>query len=335
MNTLLIAAIALTPALLFLLGLVYLDSYKLTGLRTVVAVLAAGAAMAGAAFVCNGALVRMTGLDMLTYSRTVAPFVEESLKALVVVYLFRAHRIGFHIDAAILGFAAGAGFAVVENATYMGLLPDATLGTWIVRGLGTALMHGAVTSIVAVLALTVHDVQSRSGPLPYAACLLVAVVLHAAFNQFYLSPLASTIITIVCLPSLLFEILSRGGQRLGQWLGAGFDADAEMLELLNSGRFTDSPLGRYLLSLQGRFTGPVVADILCYVRLNVELALRAKGVLMMRETGFDAPVDEETAAKFQEIDFLERSIGPTGLLAIKPVLHLTRRDLWQMNLLER
>ncbi|MES3003168.1 MAG: PrsW family glutamic-type intramembrane protease [Pseudomonadota bacterium] len=333
MNLVPIAAIALAPALMFLLALVYLDSYKLTSLRVVLAVLGAGAAMAALAYLCNGALIRVTGLDIVAYSRTVAPLVEETLKALIVVALFRTHRVGFHIDAAILGFAAGAGFGVVENAAYMAMTPGANAGTWIVRGLGTALMHGAVTAIVAVTALMVHDSRSRASPLAYVACLLFGVVLHAVFNQFFLSPLLSTVLTILVLPPLLLEILTHGQRRVARWLGAGFDADAQMLELLDSGNFRDSPMGRYLQSLGDRFSGPVVADILCYVRLNLELALRAKGLLMMRETGFDVPVDEETKGKFTEIDYLESSIGTTGLLAVRPMLHLSREDLWQMNLL--
>jgi hypothetical protein len=59
-----------------------------------------------------------------------------------------------------------------------------------------------------------------------------------------------------------------------------------MLELINSGQLSDSPVGRYLHTLKDKFKGPVVADLLCYLRLTTELALRAKGVLMMRESGF-------------------------------------------------
>ena len=44
------------------------------------------------------------------------------------------------------------------------------------------------------------------------------------------------------------------------------------------------------------YRGEVVADMLCYMRLHVELALRAKGVLLMRESGLEAPIDEETRA---------------------------------------
>ena len=64
----------------------------------------------------------------------------------------------------------------------------------------------------------------------------------------------------------------------------------------------------------------MVADLLCYLRLHTELALRAKGMLMMRENGFDVPVDEATRAKFAEMRYLRRSIGRTGLMALQPML---------------
>jgi len=59
---------------------------------------------------------------------------------------------------------------------------------------------------------------------------------------------------------------------VGNWLGTGFDADTEMLGLINSGKLSDSPVGRYLLELKQKFEGPVVADLVCYLRLHTELA---------------------------------------------------------------
>ena len=78
----------------------------------------------------------------------------------------------------------------------------------------------------------------------------------------------------------------------------------------------------------------MVADLLCYLRLYTELALRAKGMLMMRENGFDSPLDERTEAKFAEMRYLEKSIGRTGLLAVRPLLHMSHKDLWQLYMLE-
>ena len=82
-------------------------------------------------------------------------------------------------------------------------------------------------------------------------------------------------------------------------------------------------------------SGEVVADLLCYLRLHVELAMRAKGIMMMRENGFETEVDEDTQAKLVEMKFLEKSIGKTGKLALKPFLQLSRKDLWQIYMLSR
>lgn len=327
------ALVGLLPVLSFLAALLYLDSYKLVKLRAVVAVVACGGAVALACYFINGRLLELLGNDLRTYTRYVAPLLEEALKALVIVVLVRAHRLGFLVDAAIFGFATGAGFALVENAFYLHQAADAGLGTWIVRGFGTAIMHGGTTALFAVMGLAHLE---RAGPAAghaHLAGFAIAVALHSAYNHFFFSPILSTVGILVVLPPLLYAAFARSERALSQWLGKGFDADTEMLALINSGRLSDSPVGRYLHAMKDRFHGPVVADVLCYLRLYTELALRAKGILMMRENGFDLPVDEATRARFAEMRYLEGSIGKTGLLAIEPLLHMSHKDLWQLYML--
>jgi len=106
-----------------------------------------------------------------------------------------------------------------------------------------------------------------------------------------------------------------------------------MLELIDSGSFSDSRVGRYLHELRDKFEGPVVADLLCYLRIYTELALKAKGILIMREAGFDATIDEGTREKFAELRYLEKSIGKTGRLAIQPMLHMSHKELWQLYMI--
>lgn len=325
------ALVGLLPVLCFLAVLLYLDSYKLVRLRTVVMVILAGGCVSGASYLVNILAVQLFDIEYATLTRYIAPLAEELLKGLVIVWLIRTHRIGFLVDAAIFGFAVGAGFAMIENVYYLGLLPDAVLGTWIVRGFGTAIMHGGATAIFAVLGLAMVD--RGAGKLAYLPGFLVAVVLHSAFNHFFLAPILSTLVILVVLPPLMVAVFHVSERALGQWLGSGFDVDAEMLELTNSGRFSDSPVGQYLHELKDKFQGPVVADLLCYLRLHTELALRAKGILMMREAGFEVPVDDATQAKFAEMRYLEKSIGMTGRMALQPVLKTGRKELWQLYML--
>ncbi|MEP7063783.1 MAG: PrsW family glutamic-type intramembrane protease [Betaproteobacteria bacterium] len=327
-------SIGLLPVLGLLLVLLYLDGYKLVTMRVVLGILASGVAVAVACYFVNGYALAVTELDFTTYSRYIGPVVEELGKALVIVALIRANRVGFLVDAAIFGFAVGTGFAIVENLYYQYLVPGAGIPTWVVRGFGTALMHGGTTAIFAMMSIAMLERAPKAMAAAYFPGLAIAVLLHTAFNHLLGSPKVSTLAVLIVLPPLLYFVFQRSDRAVSDWLGHGFDVDTDMLEAINSGRFPASPAGEYLAALKRRFKGEVVADLLCYLRLHTELALRAKGVLMMRESGFDIAVDAETRAKLDEMRFLAASIGKTGLLAMHPILSRSHRDLWQLNMLE-
>ena len=327
------ALVGILPVLTFLAALLYLDSYKLLRPRSVIAVVGLGALAAIAGYVTNAALLPALNIDLSAYSRYVAPLIEEAWKGVIIVVLLRTHRIGFLVDAAIYGFAAGAGFALVENMHFLGMIPDAGIGTWIVRGFGTAIMHGGATALFAVIGLTMSERGKWHGPPAFLPGFALASVLHSGFNHLSAYPRLATLAPFLIVPLLCWVVFERSEKATRDWLGTGFDADAEMLALINSGELAESSLGSYLFTLKDKFKGPAVADILCYLRLHTELAMRAKGILMMRQNGFDPPVDAETRDKFTEMRYLEGSIGKTGLLAIQPMLHVSRKDLWQMYML--
>jgi RsiW-degrading membrane proteinase PrsW (M82 family) len=328
------APVGLLPVVAFLAALVYFDSYKLVGLRTVLGVIAAGALMAGACYFINDFALHRLPLDFVAYSRYVSPLIEESVKALALVYLIRTQRVGFLVDAAIFGFAVGTGFAVVENLYYLAVRPDAQIAIWIVRGFGTAIMHGGATAIFAIVSLGLAEKKPQGFAGVFLPGLIAATVLHSAFNHFLFQPVLATLGVLVVLPPLIYAVFRRSERSLADWLGADFDADARLLQLLDSDDFGTSNLGIYLDSLRKHFRGEVVADILCYLRLHLELEMLAKGMLLMREQDITLPLDSDARAKFDELRYLERSIGRTGRLAIQPFLHISGRDLWQIHMLQ-
>lgn len=328
------APLGLLPVLIFLVVLLYMDSYKLVSLRAVLTVIAAGALMTVVAYFVNGYLLEQLQIDFASFTRYVSPLSEEILKAIVIVWLFRINRIGFLVDSAIMGFAVGTGFAFVENIYYLQSAGDAHVAVWIVRGFGTAIMHGGVVAIFAIMSQTLTERNMRINPLLYLPGLAVAAILHSAFNHFVLPPLQMTLCVVALLPPVLFVVFRKSAKHLHEWLEVDFDDDTHLLQQINSGEFVESKIGHFLNDLREMFSGPVVGDMLCYLRLYTELALRAKGVLMMRENGLDAPIGERTREKFTEMEYLEGSIGKTGVLALRPFLHMTRKDLWQLYILE-
>jgi len=328
------APVGLLPVLIFLLILLYMDSYKLVKLRTVLWVILTGALLPVAGYWVNGYAIDLLGWNFPTYSRYAAPVIEEGMKACVMIYLFRTNRIGFLVDAAILGFAVGAGFGVVENFYYLYLASDAQIAVWVVRGFGTAIMHGGTMALFGVMAQTLTERRMKINPLLYLPGFIVAITIHSVFNHFPGTPILTTVGTLLFLPPIFLIVFTKSARSMHEWLEVDFDEDALLLEQINSGEFTESRIGRFLQDLKQKFPGTVVVDMLCYLRLYTELALRAKGVLMMRENGLDTPVGERTRAKFEEMRYLEKSIGKTGLLAMSPFLQMTRKDLWQLYVLE-
>ena len=327
------APVGLLPVLMFLVALVYMDSYKLVSLKTVLWVIVAGGLCTIAALYLNGWILAESGLALKSYSRYVAPLVEESLKAMVMVFLFRSSRIGFLVDAAIMGFAVGAGFALLENFYYLQTHSSASMGVWIVRGFGTAIMHGGATAIFGVMSQTLTERSMKINPVYYLPGLLAASLLHSMFNHFLVSPIIETLAVLLVLPPVLYFVFRRSASAMHDWLEIDLDADMDLIGMINSGEFSESKIGRFLDDLRTRFDGPIVVDMLCYLRIYTELAIRAKGMLLMRENGLEVPAGERTRANFEELHYLEKSIGKTGCLVMKPFLQMERKDLWQMKVL--
>lgn len=328
-------ALAFIPALALLAGLLLMDSFKLVPVRSVVLSVLAGAAAAGAAFAANAGVLEAAGLPRAALTAWAAPLIEETLKAAPVYWLVRRARVGFMVDAGIHGFAIGTGFAIAENAYYAHALGGMGLGLAFLRGLGTAVMHGCATAIVAVLFKQISDKSGSRGAAAFLPGFGLAAALHIAFNHLAPASVFATFAPFFISPFVLLAVFALSERATREWLGRGFDRDVELLELISSGSFRTSSGGRYLESLRRRFPGPVVADMLCLLQIHLELGMRAKGLVMANQLGIDLPPDRDVKARFDELRYLERAIGRTGLLAVRPLLRTTSRDLWQMHMLGR
>lgn len=333
MSVLIKALFGLAPALLFLLVLILMDSYKLVRVPAVLAAIAAGGAAMVACFFINPRLLDGLGLELQLYARYLAPICEELGKAFYIALLIYRHRIGFAVDALILGFAVGAGFGMLENLAFLWQRPDTGLAVWLLRGFGTAIMHGGTTAVFAVVARTRVEPSGRPRRSLLVVGLALAMVLHSLFNHFLFSVIGTVFGLVVMLPLVVAVVFRRSETETDRWLGLGFDTDAELFVLIRSGEISATPVGSYLHSLKKRFGPEMVADILCLLRLEVELAIQAKGLLLMRKGGFKVSPPPGVKDRIAEVTFLEHGIGRTGRLALGPFLRRRQRGPWQRYLL--
>ena len=328
-------SVALLPVLVFLAVLIFMDSFKLVALRSVLQAILVGCVAAVVCSPLNTALMDAFAVSSPAFSRYFAPLTEEIFKASYLAFLIRRKRVGFLVDAAINGFAVGAGFALVENVYYLLSLGAAGPLLWIVRGLGTALVHGSTTSIFAMISKGLADRHPGSSGAVFLPGLGAAIAVHSFFNHFILNPLLATALLLVVLPLLMIVVFERSREATRAWLGEDFHGDMEFLSTILSGEVGQTRVGSYLRSLKDRFPGTVVGDMLCLIRINLELSLRGKGILIAREAGLEVPVGEDVRANLEELKYLEKAIGATGLLAIRPLIKNSSRDLWHLYLLEK
>jgi RsiW-degrading membrane proteinase PrsW (M82 family) len=324
-----------------------MDSFKLVKISLVVQTIFAGIIAAIISYFINRYLLNNSPVQLTTYTMYISPIIEESLKALFIIYILAKGKVGFMIDAAIYGFAIGTGFALVENIYYLSALNEPNLIIWFIRGFGTAVMHGGTIAIFAIITKNIMDRKNEFKLYQIIPGFLFAILynlfpgfifafgLHSFFNHFLLSPIILTLLQLIVLPLVIAYVFYKSENTLKEWMESGMDTDVELLEQINEGIVSNTHLGEYLKSLEKSFAGPVIVDMLCYVKNHIELSIQAKGVLLMKQAGIPVVLDDDTKDKLKEIKFLEKSIGQTGKLAISPILHTSTRDLWQLYMLEK
>ena len=194
-------------------------------------------------------------------------------------------------------------------------------------------MHGGTTAIFAIIAKNDVDQRGTTHFLSFFPGLATAMVIHAVFNHFFLPPLATTLLLIVVLPTLMVFIFKQSEKSTRDWLDVGFDTDQELLEILTTDKIGQSKIGIYLNSLKDSFPAEVVFDIICFMRTHLELSIKAKGIMLMKEAGLDPPMDPTIQPMLDELAFLEKSIGRTGKMTISSFMSTDSKDIWQLKML--
>lgn len=330
-------SIALLPVLAMLFLFVWLDMFKLMTLWETLGLLLLGGLCAAAAYPVSGVFLDQLPLGYSTYSRFVAPWIEEGIKGTALAGLFLANRIGFKLDAVISGFAIGAGFSVIENILYLMRFPDLQPTVWLVRGLGTAVMHGTT---VAILAATAHEFAEREtrgaasdydfNPLWFAPGFLGAVAIHTAFNQFPDQPLMAMVATLAIAPFLIMGIFRFGALEAQKWLHEERAAHRVALAAWRSGRFPDDQSGQRIAALVKRSDPATGERIRDYCTELTALALAAETALHDQAEEAER-VEMDVAGSFARLEQLKAALGRTTLAALKPLLPFSRNDYWEIS----
>jgi RsiW-degrading membrane proteinase PrsW (M82 family) len=331
-------ALALVPVLLLTLVFIWLDVFKLMSTSEILVLLLLGGLVAGITYPISGAFLDTLPIGFNLYSRFVAPWLEEALKAAVIITLFRFNRIGIKLDAVITGFAVGAGFSVIENILYLLRFDNLPPAVWMVRGLGTAIMHGTTMAIMAAIA---HEFAERNlhaaardfrfNPLWFVPGFLAAVAIHTVFNQFPREPMLAMLGTLVFSPIALISIFRFGTREADQWLAAEQKQHQVLVDTLHSGTFPDDPAWKKVADLGERLGPDGKAMIRDYVTVLSELVLSGESAMLAKTDEKELAHNDELGAKFERLSALQKRLGKTTLAALTALLPFSRNDYWELK----
>jgi RsiW-degrading membrane proteinase PrsW (M82 family) len=324
---------AVTVPLLFLALVRWLDLYASGSFKVVLMCFGWGAVAFFLAVEVNTAVAARAG-----YAQTVtlfAPIVEEILKSLILIYAVRRHDFTYFVDGAVYGFAAGACFAVLENAVFLqSAAAGAGLALGFARAFSTALMHGSATALVGI---ALGRLRYGRGAGRFASLFLgwaAAMALHIIFNNVvYRTTGALTLVLAIVLGlggvglviGFIFWGLAEERRWLREMLGVqvGVSAgEAAVVQKLDDLDALLAPVGE-------RFGPEKRRQVERFLKLQAQLGLKLKVRDMTPDAKQRAEMERQVAALRKEIDAARRDVGIYCMSYVRSIIPPETEPMWE------
>jgi len=317
-------AIAILVPLIALIAMRALDLYGTGSYRTVLACFIWGIVAFGLAYGINTAMLRANLVSEDTFRRYSAPILEELLKAAVLLYLVRRSNFTYFVDGAIYGFAAGIGFAVIENCDYILGNTAAALGIAIARVLSTNLMHASTSAVIGI-ALGMSRFQRFSGrTLLLMAGFGLAMAIHVGFNNLVtrvsgvMLMVYAIAIGLACAGAIAFAI-KRGLAEQKQWieetLGAADRVTAGEAKVVTQLEDANKIL-KPLVETFGKEKGEKIQDFLV---LQAQLGIKRKTLEKLTDDKMRDAVRKDMDDIRAKMDQARREVGSYAMLYLRNI----------------
>ena len=334
-------AVSLIPIIVYIIFIYKIDHFALISIKRLLLLALIGMLTALACF----------GLFLLTdrvisgkSADIIHPVIEELVKSIPLLILAFRKRIAFFIDSVICGAAVGGGFSFLENIFYLVLGDSVDLSTGLFRGLEVALIHMGCSAIIAAgMMMAVRQIERKRSRtamswndiIKTTALFVAALAFHIFHNTFQFTPIMQFFWVLSVMIGMIAVVYFYDIDMTHRWLDKGLDMQINLLRSIEGGHLLNTPTGTFLESVKELFPPNVYFDIICYVRLQIELSVAAKTRFMLHEVGMDEPLEankkELYMSQFVELGELEKNIGPSAKMTIAPIVKLSPADTQALN----
>jgi RsiW-degrading membrane proteinase PrsW (M82 family) len=284
----------------------------------------------------NPRLVDLGIADYNSLVRFYAPIIEEILKVIIILILIRRADFTYFVDGAVFGFAAGIGFAVVENYEYVLASPNAAVLQAVARVISTNLMHATATGSLGIaLGLARTERFGKKMRLALSG-LIVAISIHMAYNNLVSrvnSGLLLLYAAIAGIGGALFiaSVIKRGFRR----------EQAQMLESLkNVGGITAQEasavkqvdqMKKFLAPVVEKFGSEKAQQAEKFIRLQAKLGILTKSAASFAESGnekMSLSTEKQIETLREEMNAIRRQVGTYCMLYLRGTFLQESTPLW-------
>ena len=334
-------AVSLIPIIVYIIFIYKIDHFALISIKRLLLLALIGMLTA---LVCFGLFLLTDRVISGKSADIIHPVIEELVKSIPLLILAFRKRIAFFIDSVICGAAVGGGFSFLENTFYLVLGDSVDLSTGLFRGLEVALIHMGCSAIIAAgMMMVVRQMERKRSRMPMStndiikttALFVVALAFHIFHNTFQFTPIMQFVWVLSVMIGMIAVVYFYDIDMTHRWLDKGLDMQINLLRSIEGGHLLNTPTGTFLESVKELFPPNVYFDIICYVRLLIELSVAAKTRFMLHEVGMDEPLEankkELYMSQFVELGELEKNIGPSAKMTIAPIVKLSPADTQALN----
>lgn len=330
-------AIATAVPLVFLILIYTRDLYRTGAFDSVLLCFAWGMVAFGLAVALHSGLTHGGLIPFITLSRYIAPFTEETLKALILIFLSRRRGFTYFVDGAIFGFAVGIGFAIAENFSYVLGGSGSTIMLAVGRVISSNLVHAAASSLVGVtLGLARFQRAWWQRVLYLAIGLALAISMHAGFNYLVSQGYDSALLLYAYAASVglggslvILLIIRRGLAEERQWIEETLgEADritageAAVVRRLAEAGVILTPLVEKLGQRQATRIGRLLV-------LQAQLGILRKTLQKLPDEEARHDVEAQIQGLRDEVDVARRQVGAYGMLLLRSIFPEDIRPIWR------
>ena len=319
------------PLALFIVYLLVMDSFKLTKWPTLISSIIGGMLM----YLLSWLICRITAIGE---SKLLISIIEELSKGAILYMLIARRKVGLLGDATIYGSAIGAGFGLMSNCFHLHhLLDEGTLSGWhtVFLGCEAAVMHIGCTSLLAMVLMMVRQgkfgASTRIKALGTILAFLITFLVHYVHALEPIDPIILTALLVAYFLVSKASLFRKDSRFVHNWLDEGINNEIYLLGAVKRGEFSTTKTGEYMMTLKDSFDPETFFDMYCYIQNFLELSIAAKSNLILKEAGIPPMHDPSNKDRLAEMVELRKRIGPTGEIALRPIVDRNQVNSWALN----